>query len=298
MERRYLLVPGLRSSRIHILDTKPDPRQPALVKVISADEVASRTGYSRPHTIHCGPEAIYVSALGAPEGEGPGGIFTVDPDDFGVRGAWEVERGPQYFAYDFWWHLGHDTLITSEWGTPSMVEAGVNPESVAGRQVRARPARLDAERRPPSADDRPGSGATDGAGAAALARPQPDLWLRQCGPVTQRPLVVDLGLAPRERHLASAEGDRDPCRACRCGRVAARAQALRRGTAAGDRHRPQPGRSVPVRLLLGHRRVPTVRRQRPVPSAAHRLGPARRHRRIMRRTQRAVRSTAARRWWR
>src|SRR5215467_428308 len=26
MERRYLLVPGLRSSRIYILDTKPDPR--------------------------------------------------------------------------------------------------------------------------------------------------------------------------------------------------------------------------------------------------------------------------------
>ena len=26
-ERRYLIVPGLRSSRIHILDTKPNPRQ-------------------------------------------------------------------------------------------------------------------------------------------------------------------------------------------------------------------------------------------------------------------------------
>ncbi|PWT72388.1 MAG: selenium-binding protein [Chloroflexi bacterium] len=128
MERRYLLVPGLRSSRIHILDTRPDPRSPRLVKIISADEVASRTGYSRPHTIHCGSEAIYVSALGAPEGEGPGGVFTLDPDDFGVRSAWEVDRGTQYLAYDFWWHLGHDTLISSEWGTPSMVEAGVNPD--------------------------------------------------------------------------------------------------------------------------------------------------------------------------
>src|SRR4029450_4348075 len=28
MERRYLVVPGMRSSRIHILDTKPDPRNP------------------------------------------------------------------------------------------------------------------------------------------------------------------------------------------------------------------------------------------------------------------------------
>jgi selenium-binding protein 1 len=128
MERRYLIVPGLRSSRIHILDTRPDPRRPRLVKTISAEEVASRTGYSRPHTIHCGPEAIYVSALGAPGGEGPGGIFTLDPHDFGVRGAWETARGSQHLAYDFWWHLGQDTLVTSEWGTPNMVEAGVNPD--------------------------------------------------------------------------------------------------------------------------------------------------------------------------
>ncbi len=125
-ERRYLLVPGLRSSRIHVLDTKPDPRQPQLVKVIAAEEVASRAGYSRPHTIHCGAEAIYVSALGAPGGEGPGGIFTLDHDDFGVRGAWETVRGPQYLAYDFWWHLGRDILLSSEWGTPNMVEAGLD----------------------------------------------------------------------------------------------------------------------------------------------------------------------------
>src|SRR5215471_571980 len=32
MERRYLIVPGLRSSRIHVIDTKPDPRQPKIVK--------------------------------------------------------------------------------------------------------------------------------------------------------------------------------------------------------------------------------------------------------------------------
>jgi selenium-binding protein 1 len=44
MERRYLVVPGMRSSRIHILDTKPDPRKPRLVKVIEGEEVARRTG--------------------------------------------------------------------------------------------------------------------------------------------------------------------------------------------------------------------------------------------------------------
>ena len=37
-ERRYLVVPGIRSSRIHIIDTKPDPRKPKIVKVIEAGD--------------------------------------------------------------------------------------------------------------------------------------------------------------------------------------------------------------------------------------------------------------------
>ncbi len=128
MERRYLVIPGLRSSRIHILDTKPDPRHPKIVKVIEPETVASRARYSRAHTVHCGPDGIYVNALGSPSGDGPGGIFMMDPETFEVLGQWELDRGPQYLSYDFWWHLGCDTMITSEWGTPKMVENGVVPE--------------------------------------------------------------------------------------------------------------------------------------------------------------------------
>ncbi|GIX49008.1 MAG: hypothetical protein KatS3mg131_3219 [Candidatus Tectimicrobiota bacterium] len=132
MERRYLIVPGIRSSRLYIVDTKPDARQPRIVKVIEPETVAQRAGYWAPHTVHCGPDAIYVSTLGTPEGEGPGGIMLLDPESFDILGRWEIDRGPQYLAYDFWWHLGYDTLITSEWGTPSMVQNGVNPELLLG----------------------------------------------------------------------------------------------------------------------------------------------------------------------
>jgi methanethiol oxidase len=130
MERRYLVVPGLRSSRIHIIDTRPDPRQPQIVKVIEPETVLERTSYSRPHTAHCGPDGIYLNALGNGNGEGPGGIFIMDPETFEVQGRWELDRGPQYLAYDFWWHLGCDTMLTSEWGTPNMVEGGVIPEKL------------------------------------------------------------------------------------------------------------------------------------------------------------------------
>src|SRR5690606_5145050 len=132
MVRRYLVVPGTHSSRIHIVDTRPDPRSPRLVNVIEGEEVMRKTGYAAPHTVHCGPDGIYVNALGAPDGIGPGGIFMLDHEMFELKGRWEKDRGPQELSYDFWWHLGYDTMITSEWGTPNMVKDGVNPELLLG----------------------------------------------------------------------------------------------------------------------------------------------------------------------
>jgi selenium-binding protein 1 len=76
-----------------------------------------------------------MSALGGAYGEdGPGGVALLDHDTFDVVSAWELERGDQFFAYDVWWHLAHDTVITSEWATPSMIENGLNPEDLLGRK--------------------------------------------------------------------------------------------------------------------------------------------------------------------
>jgi selenium-binding protein 1 len=122
VERRYLIVPGLRSSRIYVIDTRDDPRRPEIVKVIEPEELGKRAGYSRPHTVHCGPEGIYIACLGGANGnDGPGGVALLDHTSFDVLGRWEIDRGPQYLAYDVWWHLGHDVVVTSEWATPSMI---------------------------------------------------------------------------------------------------------------------------------------------------------------------------------
>ena len=135
LERRYLLVPGLRSSTTYVLDTKPDPRNPVVTHTIEAGELATKAGYSRPHTVHCGPGGIFMSALGGTDGaEGPGGVALIDHDTFEVIEKWEVDRGPQLLAYDVWWHLKYDTVITSEWATPSMIENGLNPEDLLGRK--------------------------------------------------------------------------------------------------------------------------------------------------------------------
>ncbi|WP_237055452.1 selenium-binding family protein [Microbulbifer sediminum] len=135
LERRYLVVPGIRSSRLYIIDTKPDPRRPRIAKVIEPEEMMAKSGYSRPHTVHCGPDAIYVSALGAANSdEGPGGIFLLDHFSFDVIGPWEIERGDQELAYDFWWHLAQDVMVTSEWGTPRQFENGLVPEDLLGQK--------------------------------------------------------------------------------------------------------------------------------------------------------------------
>ena len=106
-----------------------------LKHTIEASELAAKAGYSRPHTVHCGPGGIFMSALGGANGDdGPGGVALIDHDTFEVLGPWERDRGPQFFAYDVWWHLRDDTVVTSEWATPSMIENGLNPEDLLGRK--------------------------------------------------------------------------------------------------------------------------------------------------------------------
>src|SRR5262249_28327554 len=51
-ERRYLIIPGLVSGRIHIVDTE-NPREPKLHKVIEPEEVVRKTKLTAPHTVHC-----------------------------------------------------------------------------------------------------------------------------------------------------------------------------------------------------------------------------------------------------
>ena len=132
LKRRYLVIPGIRSSRIYIVDTQPDPRRPTIAKVIEPEEVVRKTGYSRPHTVHCGPEGIYISTLGgsAADGSGTPGVFIMDCESFEIRGQWEIERGPQKLHYDFWWNLPRDYMVSSEWGLPPQFENGIVAEDL------------------------------------------------------------------------------------------------------------------------------------------------------------------------
>ena len=132
LERRYLIIPGIRSSRIYVIDVK-DPMDLKIHKTIEPEELMAKTGYSRPHTIHCGPEGIYVSTLGGggKDGtKGPPGIFIMDCQTFEIIGRYEIDRGIQDKHYDFWWNLPRDYMVSSEWGLPPQFENGLVPEDL------------------------------------------------------------------------------------------------------------------------------------------------------------------------
>lgn len=136
LERRYLIVPGIRSSRIYVIDVKDAPEM-KIHKIIEPEEIFNKTGYSRPHTVHCGPEGIYVSTLGgggADGTDGPPGIFIMDCETFEVIGRYEMDRGDQDKHYDFWWNLPRDYMVSSGWGLPPQFENGIVPEDLLGNK--------------------------------------------------------------------------------------------------------------------------------------------------------------------
>jgi selenium-binding protein 1 len=128
-------VPGFRSSRIHILNVADDPRRPVIEKVIEPDELVDKTGYTRPHTVHCMPgDNVVISMLGDREGGGSGGFAVLDAQTFEVKGRWEDGGERPAFNYDFWYQPRKNVLVSSEFGEPNAYEQGFDIEDVgAGR---------------------------------------------------------------------------------------------------------------------------------------------------------------------
>ena len=79
-DRSHLIVPGFRSSRIHVVNVADDPRRPRIEKVIEPEEVVRATGLTRPHTVHCMPgDEIVISMLGDADGNGACGFAVLAP---------------------------------------------------------------------------------------------------------------------------------------------------------------------------------------------------------------------------
>jgi methanethiol oxidase len=131
-DRSHLIVPGFRSSRIHVINVADDPRRPRIEKVIEPDELIREIGLTRPHTVHCMPgDNIVISMLGDAEGNGACGFAVLDARTFEVKGRWENGGPHPQLNYDFWYQPRQNVLASSEFGEPKAYEQGFEIDDVA-----------------------------------------------------------------------------------------------------------------------------------------------------------------------
>ena len=128
MSRRYIILPGVRTSNLNIYDTQ-EGRAPTLHKVISGEEIKQKTNLSAPHTVHCLGADIIISMLGDADGNAPGGFLHLNKD-FEVVGRWENDITGMNYNYDFWYQPRHNMMVSSEWGAPNTFMPGFDLEDV------------------------------------------------------------------------------------------------------------------------------------------------------------------------
>ena len=128
--RRFLVIPGFHSSRIHIVDTE-DQRAPRLYKVIEPEEIQEKTNLSAPHTVHCLADGtLMISMLGDAKGNSPGGFLLLD-ENFDIAGRWEPNPDQVKFNYDFWYQPRHNVMVSSGLAAPNTYYPQFSLEDVA-----------------------------------------------------------------------------------------------------------------------------------------------------------------------
>ena len=138
-DRSHLILPGFRSSRIHVVNVAEDPRRPRIETVIEPGDLVRETGLTRPHTVHCMPGGnIVISMLGDADGNGACGFAVIDAETFEIKGRWDAGANGARLNYDFWYQPRKNVLASSEFGEPTAYEPGFDPDHVAAGRYGSR----------------------------------------------------------------------------------------------------------------------------------------------------------------
>ena len=104
VERRYLVVPGLASSRTYVIDTKDDPRAPKIVKTIEPDRADRQDRLLAPAHLSLWPRRdLHEWPRRRKRRRRGGRHLQARLRDLRAARAWESEHGDQRYQYDFWW---------------------------------------------------------------------------------------------------------------------------------------------------------------------------------------------------
>lgn len=75
-----------RSGRIYVVDTKTNPKEPSVHRVVEPAEVLEKTGLAYPHQPHCLASGdLLVSCLGDKDGNAGGSGFLLLDSEFNVK---------------------------------------------------------------------------------------------------------------------------------------------------------------------------------------------------------------------
>ena len=126
-----LIIPGLNSSRIYVIETKTDLLNPEISAVIEPEKLIKETRYSCPNTVlQVSPDILIVSMLGSENKESSGGFAVIDAKTYDVLGRWENEKDIETFNYDF--SLNHDStsIVSTDFCNPKTLKAPLNFKDV------------------------------------------------------------------------------------------------------------------------------------------------------------------------
>lgn len=126
-----MIVPGLFSGRIHVLDIATDPARPTLIDY--HEDLTPNSGYTTPHTVIGMPDGGYVlSMIGSnTDTTAPGGLVKLDANarvegHFGPGPNRDSSEAPPKFMYDLGINPLRNRMITTAFGLPANIGGGIN----------------------------------------------------------------------------------------------------------------------------------------------------------------------------
>jgi len=134
-DRSRLMVPGLFSGRIYILDVS-DPKRP-FIKAVN-EELTKKSGYTVPHTVIGLPNGNnLVTMIGAnTESTAPGGVVEINGEtgeymgSFGPPANRDFKQTPPKYMYDVGIKPELNRMITTSFGLPKDVAAGITVDGL------------------------------------------------------------------------------------------------------------------------------------------------------------------------
>ncbi|NWW75555.1 SBP1 oxidase, partial [Climacteris rufus] len=156
-DRTKLILPGLISSRIYVVDVGSQCRAPRICKMIEPADVfwKCNKGYlAVPHALPNGD--ILIANTGDPAGNGKGefscpnsrpggkagggiahsppcatgGFVVLDGNTFELKGNWENECETPPSGYDFWFQPRHNVLVSSAGVVPKWADRRFDPDDL------------------------------------------------------------------------------------------------------------------------------------------------------------------------